>query len=119
MIAPQPRPTAAIAGNHGNDLLSEAIADLRPLLADGSRSTKERIRLLWAAAKNASEFAAADIVRDTFMALAVEVNLINARGYWTASDVAEHVRRRGAEDLAHVIGWSLRALNPFGTGPLK
>jgi hypothetical protein len=114
-LQPRPRP----AGNHSNDLLSEAIADVRPLLRDDSRLTEARIRLLWAAAKNASGLAARDVVHDTFLALAVEVNLINARGYWTASDVAEHVRRHGAEDLAHVIDWALRGLNPFETGPLK
>jgi hypothetical protein len=117
MSGPQPRPRPA--GNHGNDLLSEAIADVRPLLMDDSRTTKARIRLLWAAAKNAGELAATDVVHDAFLALTVEVNLINARGYWTASDVAEHVRRHGAEDLAHVIGWGVRGLNPFETGPLK
>jgi hypothetical protein len=115
MIAPQARPWPA--SNHGNDLLSQAIADVRPLLADGS--TKERIRLLWAAARNADELAAADIVQDTFVALAVEVGLIDARGCWMGSDVAEHVRRHGAEELAHVITWGLRGLNPFETGPLE
>jgi hypothetical protein len=119
MSAPQPQPSPA--GNHGNDLLSEAIADVRLLLADGS--TKERIRLLWAAAKNAGELAATDVLQDTFMALAAEVNLINARSCWTGPDrataVAQHVRHHGAEDLAHVITWGLRGLNPFETGPLK
>jgi hypothetical protein len=114
MSASQPQPWPAVSVN---DMLSEAIADVRPLLADDS--TKEGLRLLWAAAKNASGLAVADVVQDTFLALAVEVNLINARGYWTASGVAEHVRRRGAEDLAHVIGWAVRGLNPFETGPLK
>jgi hypothetical protein len=97
MIAPQPRPRAADEGNHGNDLLSEAVADVRPLLADGSLSTKERIRLLWAAAKNASELASTDVFQDTFMALAVEVGLIDARSCWTGSAVAEHARRHCAE----------------------
>jgi hypothetical protein len=119
MSAPQPRPWPT--RNHGNDLLSEAIADVRPLLADGS--TKERIRLLWAAAKNAGEFAATDVLQDAFLALAVQVGLIDARGCWTGPDrataVAQHVRRHGAEDLAHVITWALRGWNPFETGPLE
>ena len=119
MSAPQPRPWPT--RNHGNDLLSEAIAYVRPLLAHGS--TKERIRLLWAAAKNAGDLAATDVVHDAFVALAAEVNLINARGYWAGPDramaVAQHVRRHGAEELAHVITWGLRGLNPFETGPLK
>jgi hypothetical protein len=105
------------AGNHGNDLLSEAIADVRPLLTDGS--TKERIRLLWAAAKNAGELVATDVLQDTFMTLAVEVGLIDGRGCWTGSDVAGHVRRHGAEELAHLIAWALHGWNPFETGPLK
>jgi hypothetical protein len=57
------------------------------------------------------------------VALAADVGLINARGCWTGSDgaaaVAQHVRRYGAEELAHVITWGLRGLNPFETGPLK
>jgi hypothetical protein len=102
-----------------NDLLSEAIAELRPLLADGSRPTKERIRLLWAAAKNARTLAANDVPRETFMALAVEVNLIDARGFWTGQDVRQSVRRYGAEDVTHTITWALRGWNPFEKGPLK
>ena len=112
MSATRPQPVPA--GNYGNDLLSEAIADVRPLLAHGS--TKERIRLLWAATKNAGELAATDVVHEAFLTLAVEVGLIDARGCWTRSDVAEHVRRHGGEELAHVITWGLRGLNPFETG---
>jgi hypothetical protein len=36
-----------------------------------------------AAAKNAAELAATDVVYDAFAALAVEVNLIDTRGCWT------------------------------------
>jgi hypothetical protein len=107
MSAPQPR-----------QQLSQAIAEVRPLLTDGSRSTKERIRLVWAVAKNARQFAASDVLHGAFMALAVETKLIDARGYWPGGDVAGHVRCRGAEDVAHVIAWALRGLNPFETGPL-
>ena len=102
-----------------NDLLSQAIAEVRPLLADGSHSTKERIRMLWAAAKHARQLAASDVLYDAFMALALDVNLINARGTWTGSDVAKSVRRYGGEDVANVITWAQRGWNPFETGPLK
>jgi hypothetical protein len=119
MIAPQPRARAADAANDRKDLLSEAVADVRPLLTDGSCSIKTRVRLLWAAAKHAHQLAAADIVQDTFAALAVEVGLIDTRGCWMGSDMAEHVRRHGAEELAHMIGWGFRGLNPFETGRLK
>jgi len=33
--------------------------------------------------------------------------------------VAEHVRRYGAQDVAHVIRWALRGWNPFEKGPLQ
>ena len=39
-----------------------------------------------AAAKNAAELAATYVVYDAFVALAVEVNLVDARGCWTESD---------------------------------
>ena len=99
--------------------LDQAIEGIRPMLADGSRPTKERIRALWAGAKMARELGAADTIHRAFMALATEVNLIDARGRWTGTDVAEHVRRYGAEDVAHVITWALRGWNPFEKGPLK
>jgi hypothetical protein len=101
------------------DLLGEAIADVRPLLTDQSRSTKERIRLLWAAAKRARKLGTSDVIHDAFMALATEVNLIDARGCWTGADVRETVRRYGAEDVTHTITWALRGWNPFEKGPLK
>jgi hypothetical protein len=62
-------------------------------------------------------------VHDAFLALAVEVGLIDARGYWAGPDrataVARHVRRHGAEELVHVVTWALRGWNPFEEGPLK
>jgi hypothetical protein len=102
-----------------SDLLGMAIADVRPLVADRSRSTKERIHLLWAATKKARSFGADDVVRDAFMALAIETHLIDRHGYWTGTDVRESVRRHGAEDVAHGISWALRGWNPFEKGPLK
>jgi hypothetical protein len=89
---------------------------IRPSLADSSRSTKERIRILWAAAKAARHVPDVSAV---FMALAVETNLIDRRGRWTGEDVRADVRRHGAEDVEHVITWALRGWNPFEKGPLK
>jgi hypothetical protein len=100
------------------DLLSAAIDRVRPLLMD-DRPTKARIRILWSAAKKARDLGASDVVHGAFMALAVEVNLINRNGRWTGADVRESVRRFGAEDVSHVITWALRGWNPFEKGPLK
>jgi hypothetical protein len=96
----------------------QIIEKARPMLAQ-TRPTKERIRILWAAAKAARPLGAAAEINAAFLALAVEVNLIDKHGRWTGSDVRETVRRHGAEDVAHVIGWALRGWNPFEKGPLK
>jgi hypothetical protein len=101
------------------DLLDQVIQRARPLLAGGSRPTKERTRILWAAAKKARELAVADVIHDVFVALAAEVSLIDKHGRWTGDDVRADVRRHGAADVAHVIVWALRGLNPFEKGPLK
>lgn len=101
------------------DLLTQAIERARPLVADRSRSTKERIRLLWAAAKMARELGASDVVNRAFMALALKVQLIDSNGRWTGEDVRESVRRYGAEDVAHAIRWALRGWNPFEEGPFE
>jgi len=53
------------------------------------------------------------------MQLVIDTDLINGRGRWTGADVAEHVRRYGAEDVVHVIRWALRGWNPFEKGPLQ
>ncbi len=108
----------ALDGKNG-DLLTRVIEGVRPLLADATQPTKARIRLLWAAAKNARKFGAADVVSDAFRALAVETGLIDKRGHWTGTDVRDYVRGHGAEDVAHVVSWALRGWNPFETGPLK
>jgi hypothetical protein len=100
------------------DLLSQAVERARPMIADCSRTTNERIRFLWAAAKMARELGASDVVFDAFMALAVDAGLIDARGRWITDDVRESARRYGAEDIAHAIRWALRGWNPFEKGPL-
>jgi hypothetical protein len=101
------------------DLLGEAIERVRPLVADKTKTTKQRIHLLWAAAKKSRDLGAYDVVSDAFMALAVETNLIDERGRWTGEDVRKSERRFGAEDVAHVVNWALRGMNPFEKGPLK
>ena len=88
------------------------------MLANAARPTKERIRLLWAAAKTARDLAATDVVADTFIELAVETKLIDAKECWTGSDVAEHRRSYGRQDVAHVITWGLRGWNLFEQGTL-
>jgi hypothetical protein len=97
----------------------QILEGIRPLVADSLRPTKQRIRILWAAAKKTHELGKAEPIHCAFMALATEARLIDARGRWAASDVAEHVRRHGSRDVAHVISWALRGWNPFETGPLK
>lgn len=99
------------------DLLADAINRARPLLTHG-RPTKARIRILWSAAKKARELGASDVVHDAFMALAVDVNLIDKHGHWTGTDVRQSVRRFGAQDISHVISLALRGWNPFEKGSL-
>jgi hypothetical protein len=50
--------------------------------------------------------------------LAIDTGLIDRRGRWTSADIADHRRGYGREDVAHVISWALRGMNPFMTGPL-
>jgi hypothetical protein len=97
------------------DLLTSAIDEVRPQLA--SSTTKQRIHLLWATAKAARDFAATDVLLEAFMALALEVRLINERGYWTGEDVRADIRKYGREDMEHAIRWALRGWNPFEKGP--
>ena len=70
------------------DLLAQAIGRARPLLLTGT--TKQRFHLLWAAVKTARDLGASDVVHDAFMALAVEVGMIDAR------------------NISHVIVWAQR-----------
>jgi hypothetical protein len=99
-------------------LLDQAVERVRPILSGSGLSTKQRVRLLWAAVKMASGLAAADVVEETFIKLAVEVKLIDEQGRWTGADIAEHRIRHGADDVAHVVRWALRGWNPFESGPL-
>jgi hypothetical protein len=106
VIAPSNLLTKAI------DLAREQIEAIPP------PTTKKRIHILWAAAKHARELDESKTIHDAFMALAVEVNLIDRRGYWTGENVRPSIRRYGREDVSHAITWALRGWNPFEKGPL-
>ena len=99
--------------------LEQIIEGIRPMITNGSRPTKERIRVLWAGAKMAREVGAVDTIHRAIVQLVIDTDLIDGHGRWTGADVAEHVRRHGAEDVAHVIRWALRGWNPFEKGPLQ
>jgi len=81
-------------------------------------ATKKRVHILWAAAKQARDLGASKVVHDAFMALAIDVNPIDRRGYWTGEDVRPSIRRFGRDDVSHEITWALRGWNPFEKGPL-
>jgi hypothetical protein len=95
------------------DLLAAAIEKVRPLLTDKTKSTKARVRILWASVMAARGLAASDRVHGAFGALSVQVGLINNRGWWVENDVRACYRRYGLEDVDHVIIWALRGLDPF------
>jgi hypothetical protein len=83
------------------DFLSQATAHLRRRL-DRSQSAGERIRTLWAAIVAARDLAAADVVEQEFLSVALETGL--------ARDLGRHAD----EDLRHVFRWALHDRNPFG-----
>jgi hypothetical protein len=95
--------------------LAQFIDRIRPQLADDKLPTKARVRLFWSAANAGRDLAASDVLRNAFMALAIEVRLIDRRGYWVPTDVRDTVRRHGAADIAHAINWALNGRNPFET----
>jgi hypothetical protein len=101
------------------DLLAQAIEQVRASLADETRPTKERVRLLWATAKVSRDLGASDVLADAFMQLAIDVNLIDQSGRWVAPNVRDNTRPFGREDIEHLIRWALRGWNPFEKGPLK
>jgi hypothetical protein len=93
------------------DLLTNAIGSVRPLLRAGS--TKERIRVLWAAAKHARKLAGEVQIEAAFLELAIEVGLIDERGWWLGEDVRASIRRHGREDVVHVLRFAMRGRKPF------
>jgi hypothetical protein len=108
-------PTHERSNSVGQSTLDRFIGRVRPTLADQNAPTKARVRLLWGAANAARGLAASDVLRDAFMALAIEVRLIDRRGFWVPTDVRDTVRRHGAADIAHAIDWALKGRNPFET----
>jgi hypothetical protein len=96
--------------------LDDAVAYLRPLLADATQPTRQRIRLLWTTAKQVRDRAGAAATFNALMALAVETRLINTYG-WTGKDVRDGQHCFGVEDLAHVLKWAMRGMDPFDEGP--
>jgi hypothetical protein len=93
------------------DLLTQAIESVRPLLLSGP--TKVRVRLLWAAARAARKMATEDKIERAFLELAIEIGLIDRRGWWLGEDVRASIRRHGREDVLHAIHWALKNKNPF------
>jgi len=82
------------------DLLSEAIAYVRPRLEDAN-PIGDRLRTLWAAAVAARDMGASDMVEDEFVKLACDTGL--------AADLGRHADA----DLRHVIRWAMLSMNPF------
>jgi hypothetical protein len=102
------------------DMLTKAIDQARERIeAISPPATKKRVHILWAAAKQVRELGESKAIHASFMALAIDVNLIDKNGRWTGADVRESIRRYGAQDVAHAITWALRGWNPFEKGPLK
>jgi len=102
---------APLTSLHCIDLLTEAVARVRPLLAR-QHPLKVRVRVLWAAAKNACELAASDVVAAEFFRLANDSGLTA-----DLNDSARHLS--GQETIRHVLDWACRGMNPFETGPLQ
>jgi hypothetical protein len=115
-IAPMPAGasnTANVEGLQSSaiDLLSQAIERVRPML-DRNLPLKARVRVLWAATKNARKFAASDVLATEFSQLARDSGL--------TADLNDPVRHlSGEETVRHVVSWACRGMNPFETGPLQ
>jgi hypothetical protein len=94
----------------------QIIKCIQPVVANGD--VHLRIRALWAAVKYARGLATAETITDHFMALAINAELIDRHGRWASAGIAEYRRPYGREDIAHVIAWGLRGMNPFAVGAL-
>jgi hypothetical protein len=82
-----------------NDMLSEAVAYVRPHMERGTVSDK--LRTLWAGVAAARDLGAADVVEDEFLTLARNTGL--------AADLGSHADA----GLRHVIHWAMLGQNPF------
>jgi hypothetical protein len=93
------------------DLLTQVIERVRPEL-NFQEPLKARVRVLWAAAKNARGFAASNVLAAEYFRLGRETGLI--------VDLDDPVRRlSGEETVRHVVSWALRGMNSFETGLLR
>jgi len=103
--------SAPFASPRTIDLLTQVIERVRPEL-NRQQPLKARVRVFWAAAKNARGFAASDVLAAEFLHLARETALV--------ADLEDPVcRLSGEETVRHVVGWACRGMNPFETGPLQ
>jgi hypothetical protein len=81
----------------GTDLLSQAIARARPLLAKQTIPLADRLQVFWAVVKHARDLAAWDVHESEFLALARETGLTADLGH-DADQVLQHIiscARRG------------------------
>ena len=69
-----------------------------------TRSPKERLRLLWQAAKAAGGKADDVELHRQFLALATKSGLVASLG------------RHGRADVEHVVTWGLKGRDPWGAG---
>lgn len=99
-------PATRLTENASSDLLSAAASKIKSKL-DRRIPVVQRIQVLWAAAKAARKFGAADVVAREFIELANTTGLTHDLG------------RYGREDVEHVVSWAVRGLNPFRTGALQ
>ena len=80
-----------------DDYLSTAIEHVRPMFADTTLPWPARLRLLWAAAKNAREYAASDVWEQEFMWLANDCGLL---------------AQFGRHQVQHVLAWAYENDDP-------
>jgi hypothetical protein len=97
--------TAPLAPPPAIDLLSQVIDRARSKLTDRSIPVKTRVRAFWSYVKAARHCASSDVIIEEFTALADATGLTTDLGW------------HGAEDVAHVLSWASRGLNPFESGP--
>ena len=73
---------------------------LRPIL-DRKQTSRQRVRILWAAAKNVRSFAPKETLAAEFFRLAAECGLV--------ADLEDRRRRLSGEvTVRHVVDWGLR-----------
>lgn len=93
-VGADPRGGAAV-----KDLLSTAVAHVRPHMERGT--VGDRLRILWAGVAAARDLGAADAIQAEFLTLARNTGL--------AADLGHHADA----DLRHVIRWAMLGQNPF------